>query len=112
MGEDFIIRIRSLDDAHAALQDSTDPSKLQKVRRGYCDLHGSMILLLHWSLLNFIAVIKILKKHDKHSGVLLRRPLLANVLKRLRKPLCRGGYSSKRSFPGRPKPPLGFGRSS
>jgi len=79
--EDFIIRIRSLDDAHDALQDSTDPSKLQKIRRGYCDLHGSMILLLHWSLLNFIAVIKILKKHDKHSGVLLRRPLLANVLK-------------------------------
>ena len=29
---------------------------------------GSMILLLHWSLLNFIAVIKILKKHGELPG--------------------------------------------
>ena len=39
-----------------------------------------MVLLLHWSLLNYAAVVKILKKHDKRTGLLLRAPYLANVL--------------------------------
>lgn len=39
-----------------------------------------MVLLLHWSLLNYNAVVKILKKHDKRTGLLLRAPFLANVL--------------------------------
>lgn len=78
--EDFIIRIQALDDSLE--RDKTqDVKKLGKLRKAYADLHGSMILLLHWSLLNFIAVIKILKKHDKHSGIMMRQPLLASVLK-------------------------------
>jgi hypothetical protein len=32
-------------------------------------LTGSCILLLHWSLLNYAAVAKILKKHDKLTGM-------------------------------------------
>jgi hypothetical protein len=43
-----------------------------------------MVLLLHWSLLNYAAVVKILKKHDKRSGLLLRAPYLANVLQQVR----------------------------
>lgn len=46
------------------------------------------MLLLHWSLLNLAAVAKILKKHDKlsalHGAVLLKAPVLANVLQQVR----------------------------
>jgi SPX domain protein involved in polyphosphate accumulation len=42
-----------------------------------------MVLLLHWSLLNYAAVVKILKKHDKRTGCLLRAPYLANVLRQV-----------------------------
>lgn len=46
-------------------------------------LAGEMVLLLHWSLLNYAAVVKILKKHDKRTGLLLRAPYLANVLQQV-----------------------------
>lgn len=36
------------------------PPALRSVRT------GEMVLLLHWSLLNYAAVVKILKKHGKH----------------------------------------------
>lgn len=39
------------------------------------------MLLLHWGLLNYAAVTKILKKHDKQTGVALRTPYLEAVLK-------------------------------
>ena len=41
---------------------------------------GELVMVLHWSLINYSAIVKILKKHDKRSGVLLRAPYLANVL--------------------------------
>ncbi|PNW80691.1 hypothetical protein CHLRE_07g325950v5 [Chlamydomonas reinhardtii] len=53
---------------------------LQAVKSRLVQFHGEMVLLLHWSLLNYAAVVKILKKHDKRTGVLLRAPYLANVL--------------------------------
>ncbi|EFJ43033.1 hypothetical protein VOLCADRAFT_96781 [Volvox carteri f. nagariensis] len=55
-------------------------SALQEVKSRLVQFHGEMVLLLHWSLLNYAAVVKILKKHDKRTGVLLRAPYLANVL--------------------------------
>lgn len=45
--------------------------------------HGSCIMLMHWSLLNYAAVAKILKKHDKRTGLLLRAPYLSNVLQQV-----------------------------
>ena len=45
-----------------------------------------MVLLLHWSMLNYTAVQKILKKHDKQSGVVLRAPFLASVLQQVGPP--------------------------
>ncbi|GIL61156.1 hypothetical protein Vafri_15487 [Volvox africanus] len=56
------------------------PHQLQEVKSQLVQFHGEMVLLLHWSLLNYAAVVKILKKHDKRTGVLLRAPYLANVL--------------------------------
>ncbi|GFR41498.1 hypothetical protein Agub_g2192 [Astrephomene gubernaculifera] len=53
---------------------------LHEIKARLVQFHGEMVLLLHWSLLNYAAVVKILKKHDKRSGVLLRAPYLANVL--------------------------------
>ncbi len=41
---------------------------------------GELVIILHWSLINYSAIVKILKKHDKRTGVLLRAPYLANVL--------------------------------
>jgi len=38
---------------------------------------------MHWSLLNYAAVAKILKKHDKRTGLLLRAPYLTNVLQQV-----------------------------
>lgn len=45
-----------------------------------CPHAGELVMVLHWSLINYSAIVKILKKHDKRSGVLLRAPYLANVL--------------------------------
>lgn len=42
---------------------------------------GEIVLLLHWGLLNYAAVTKILKKHDKQTGLPLRAPYLEAVLK-------------------------------
>ena len=44
---------------------------------------GELVLTLHWSLINYSAIVKILKKHDKRTGVLLRAPYLANVLQQV-----------------------------
>ena len=46
-------------------------------------LTGELVLTLHWSLINYSAIVKILKKHDKRTGVLLRAPYLANVLQQV-----------------------------
>jgi hypothetical protein len=48
------------------------------------DFHGELVLLLHWSLVNYAAVAKILKKHDKMTGSRLRAPLLASLLHQVR----------------------------
>jgi hypothetical protein len=38
-----------------------------------------MVLVMNWSYLNYAACQKILKKHDKVTGLLLRSPYLHNV---------------------------------
>ncbi|KAG2425900.1 hypothetical protein HYH02_014901 [Chlamydomonas schloesseri] len=64
----------------AAAAGASPAAALQAVKSRLVQFHGEMVLLLHWSLLNYAAVVKILKKHDKRTGVLLRAPYLANVL--------------------------------
>ncbi|KAK9814479.1 hypothetical protein WJX72_006578 [[Myrmecia] bisecta] len=75
--EESIIKLRNLEEQLPRLAGDEERSAL---RTKFVDLHGEMVLLLHWSLLNYAAVVKILKKHDKRTGVLLRAPFLANVL--------------------------------
>jgi len=51
-----------------------------KIRRDIVAIHGEMVLLENYSSLNFIGVVKILKKYDKRTGALLRLPFTQSVL--------------------------------
>ncbi len=46
---------------------------------------GEVLLLVHWSVLAYTATVKILKKHHKRTGLLLRAPQLADLLSQ---PFC------------------------
>lgn len=46
----------------------------------FANFHGELVLLEHWINLNYAALVKILKKHDKRSNISLRSPFLMNVL--------------------------------
>ena len=46
----------------------------------FANFHGELVLLEHWTNLNYAALVKILKKHDKRSSLALRSPFLVNVL--------------------------------
>lgn len=45
------------------------------------NFHGELVLMEHWTNINFTALVKILKKHDKLSRVALRSPILVSVSK-------------------------------
>ena len=49
------------------------------------DFHGEMLLLVHWSILAYTGLVKILKKHHKRTGLLVRAPHLDNLLSQ---PFC------------------------
>lgn len=39
----------------------------------------SQVLVLHFVMLQYASLSKLLKKHDKRTGILLRRPFLARL---------------------------------
>ncbi|KXZ50248.1 hypothetical protein GPECTOR_17g886 [Gonium pectorale] len=51
----------------------------------FVNFHGEVLLLVHWSVLAYTATVKILKKHHKRTGLLLRAPQLADLLSQ---PFC------------------------
>ncbi len=53
--------------------------------RHFVDFHGEMLLLVHWSILAYTGLVKILKKHHKRTGLLVRAPHLDNLLNQ---PFC------------------------
>jgi hypothetical protein len=53
---------------------------LKETRKAFADFHGELVLLEHWTSLNYTALVKILKKHDKRSRVRLRSPFLVSAL--------------------------------
>eukprot|EP00898_Chlorokybus_atmophyticus_P002577 jgi/Chlat1/331/Chrsp1S03193 len=85
--EEFVIHLKQLDDHLAKLQSDLredcelDDREVNGLRKSYVEFHGEMVLLENYSLLNYTGLVKILKKHDKRTGLLLRSPYLANVLK-------------------------------
>lgn len=74
----YIIRIKVLEDNLDAAKDSNDD--LLKLGRELVDLHGEIVLLVNYSALNYTGLVKILKKHDKLSGALIRVPFIQQVL--------------------------------
>lgn len=44
------------------------------------NFHGETLLLMHWSILAYTAIVKLLKKHQKHTGILVQAPHLRTVL--------------------------------
>lgn len=50
------------------------------IRKDIVNFHGEMVLLENYSSLNYTGLVKILKKHDKRTGALLRMPFIQNVL--------------------------------
>lgn len=74
----------------ARLQDSVgitntnrDPTANEDKERVYQELvnfHGEMLLLMHWSILAYTAIVKLLKKHHKRTGSLVQAPHLRDLL--------------------------------
>ena len=89
------MRIQHLDDQLSELRPKTpenadaapsttgndaDDDAFASLRTQYVVVHGELVLLLSWSQLNYQGLVKILKKHDKHSSLTLKNPLLRNAL--------------------------------
>lgn len=75
--EDYIIQLKVLRDSIAEIRSSEE---LMRVGRDLVDLHGQMVLLENYSALNYIGLVKILKKYDKRTGALIRLPVIQKVL--------------------------------
>ena len=85
--EDFVMRETKLEEEfHRVLNDngSRGPEfsveSHRRACRAFADFHGELVLLEHWVSLNYTALVKILKKHDKRSTLSLRSPFLVSVL--------------------------------
>jgi len=76
--ENAVIKLQDMSDQ--LLNQQATREDLLRIKQRLVDFHGELVMTLHWSLINYSAIVKILKKHDKRSGVLLRAPYLANVL--------------------------------
>jgi len=87
--EDFVMKEMRLEGEYAAVVDPQTgerargvlPERHRRVLRAFADFHGELVLMEHWVSLNYTALVKILKKHDKRSSSLsLRSPFLVSVL--------------------------------
>ncbi|GMH34100.1 hypothetical protein BSKO_01934 [Bryopsis sp. KO-2023] len=79
--EKVVIRLQALEAELNQMHKSDNKEDLQPLKAAFIDFHGEIVLLLHWGLLNYAAVTKILKKHDKQTHLPLRAPYLEAVLK-------------------------------
>ncbi|XAR66895.1 hypothetical protein NMG60_11013268 [Bertholletia excelsa] len=76
--EEYIIRLKDLQDRVAKVKSSNE--EMTMIRKEIVDFHGEMVLLENYSALNYTGLVKILKKHDKRTGTLLRSPFIQKVL--------------------------------
>ena len=66
-----MIRLKDLEDRLKVALSSGSPAgseALHTLGTAFASAHGEMVLLLHWSSLNYAGLTKILKKHDKCTG--------------------------------------------
>lgn len=80
--ENSVIRVERLEHELAAASNS---EQLNELHKQFVDFHGEVLLLVHWSILAYTATVKILKKHHKRTGLLVRAPQLGNLLSQ---PFC------------------------
>nr|XP_043612198.1 SPX domain-containing protein 2-like [Erigeron canadensis] len=71
----YIIKIEVLEGNLVAAHNSNE-----ELMKELADLHGEIVLLLNYSALNYTGLVKILKKHDKFSGALIRLPFIQKVV--------------------------------
>lgn len=80
--EDNVISFGTLEEG--ALAAST-PTAKAAAHRAFINFHGELLMLFHWSILAYTSLVKILKKHRKRTGTLLKAPHLENLLSQ---PFC------------------------
>lgn len=85
--EDFVIKDSMLERGYREVvnkdgtrAESFTMKKYRKSCKDFADFHGELVLMEHWVSLNYTALVKILKKHDKRSNLSLRSPFLVSVL--------------------------------
>ena len=90
--EEAVIKVQTLRDeyeaackARAETGDVADATwlmlpRVRSIRTRFADLHGELVLLLHWSVMNYAGTLKILKKHDKLLGGHSQQNLLGTIL--------------------------------
>ncbi|CAJ1977388.1 unnamed protein product [Sphenostylis stenocarpa] len=77
--EEYVIKWKELQDRVVEALDLN--ADLMSLGREIVDFHGEMILLENYSALNYTGLVKIIKKHDKKTGALLRSPFIQDVVK-------------------------------
>lgn len=86
--EDYVIRIQELKQRLEGLRQQNDSElnqidsneDFQTIRMELVTLHGEVVLMESYSTLNYTGLVKILKKHDKRTGAVLRLPFIRRVL--------------------------------
>ncbi|CAN6451807.1 unnamed protein product [Victoria cruziana] len=89
--EEFVIRQKELQERiqsviamlgsnESRTSEAEFKEEMGKLRKEMVNFHGEMVLLEHYSNLNYTGVAKILKKYDKRTGALLRLPFIQKVL--------------------------------
>lgn len=89
--EEYVIRLQELKERCEKLKERSNRisthelesslnEEMINIRKEIVNFHGEMVLLLNYSSLNYTGLVKILKKHDKQTGALLRMPFIRNVL--------------------------------
>lgn len=87
--EDCVIQLQCLRDSyekecrHARGKDQgawLSSPEMRRIRSQFIDLHGELVLLLHWSIVNYAGILKILKKHDKLLGGHAQKDLVGSIL--------------------------------
>ncbi|OMP00094.1 hypothetical protein COLO4_12945 [Corchorus olitorius] len=63
--EDYIIRFRELE---IMAQNLNGREEMLEVLKDILSFHAEMVMLLHYSVINFTGLMKIVKKHKKHRG--------------------------------------------
>ncbi|CAD7694656.1 unnamed protein product [Ostreobium quekettii] len=79
--ESIVMRLQDLESELNDAQDcENNEEEIGKLAKAFIDFHGEIVMLLHWGHVNYVAVTKILKKHDKQTGLPLHTPCIETVL--------------------------------